>query len=110
MAKLDEYKRADAPLPETYRAWQVFGAGLENVGRGGEPVTVPLREPADDEIVVRIDVLGLCLSDMKIIALGSEHPRLRGRDLAKDPTVLGHECACTVVKAGKNRQDRFHAG
>ena len=110
MSKLEAYKQAEAPLPASYQAWQVFGAGLENVGRGGKPVTVDLREPNDDEVLLRVDVLGLCLSDMKIIAQGGGHPRLRGRDLANDPTVLGHECAATVVKAGKNWADQFKPG
>ncbi len=110
MSKLEAYKEAQAPLPESYQAWQVFGAGLENVGRDGKPVTVQLREPNDNEVLLRVDVLGLCLSDMKIIAQGGDHPRLRGRDLANDPTVLGHECAATVVKAGKNWADQFKPG
>ncbi len=110
MSKLDEYTAATAPLPEEYSAWWVFGAGLENVGRDGKTVPIELREPNDNEILLRVDVLGLCLSDMKIIAQGGDHPRLRGRDLANDPTVLGHECAATVVKVGKDWQDRFQVG
>lgn len=110
MAKLDTYRQANSALPENYFAWQVFGAGLENVGKGGNPVELRLREPGDDEILVRVDTLGLCLSDMKIIAQGGDHPRLRGRDLQNDPTVLGHECACTVVKAGKNWAGKFQPG
>ena len=110
MSKLEPYRRADQPLPAQYEAWQVFGAGMENVGRDGKPVTLPLREPAGNEILVRVDVLGLCLSDMKIIKQGGQHARLRGRDLANDPTVLGHECACTVVKAGARWKDRFRPG
>jgi threonine dehydrogenase-like Zn-dependent dehydrogenase len=110
MGKLETYKHPGEPTQETYEAWQVFGAGIENVGRDGKPTTQPLREPKDDEVLVRIDVLGLCLSDMKIIKLGGDHPRLRGRDLANDPTVLGHECACTVVKVGKQWQDKFKPG
>jgi threonine dehydrogenase-like Zn-dependent dehydrogenase len=107
---LDHYRLANAPLPAQYRSWQVFGAGLENVGRDGKPVTLDLREPKDNEILLRVDVLGLCLSDMKIIAQGGNHPRLRGRDLSSDPTVLGHECAATVVKVGKNWQGKFTVG
>ncbi len=110
MSTLEAYKKAEAPLPDSYRAWQVFGAGLENVGRDGKPVTVPLRPPADNEILLRSDVLGLCLSDMKIIAQGGNHPRLRGRDLAQDPTVLGHECAGTIVAVGADWQDKFKPG
>ncbi len=110
MSTLDTYKKATTPLPDTYRAWQVFGAGLENVGRDGKPVTVPMRPPADNEVLLRVDALGLCLSDMKIIAQGGNHPRLRGRDLANDPTVLGHECAATIVAVGANWQDKFAPG
>ncbi|HNR30976.1 MAG TPA: alcohol dehydrogenase catalytic domain-containing protein [Candidatus Hydrogenedentes bacterium] len=110
MSKLESHRTGRVPLPAQYRAWQVFGAGLENVGRDGKPVTLELRPPADNEVLLRVDALGLCLSDMKIIAQGGNHPRLRGRDLATDPTVLGHECAATVVKVGRQWQDTFKPG
>ena len=110
MSKLDAYKQADKPLADHYYAWQVFGAGLENVGCDGKPVRVPLRAPANNEVLLRVDVLGLCLSDMKIIAQGGNHPRLRGRDLANDPTVLGHECAGTIVAVGDDWKDKFKVG
>lgn len=96
--------------PETYRAWQLFGAGMENVGRNNAPVTLPLRPPNDDEILVRIDALGICYSDIKVINQGGQHARLRGRDLATDPTVLGHECACTVAAVGDRWRDSFEVG
>lgn len=110
MNKFDDYRRAAGRLPESYLAWQVFGAGLENVGRDGKPVRVPLHPPAANEVLLRVDVLGLCLSDMKIIAQGGNHPRLRGRDLQNDPTVLGHECAGTIVAVGDNWKHRFNKG
>ena len=110
MNKLDGYRNADAALPGHYLAWQVFGAGLENVGREGKPVSVPLRPPAHNEVLLRVDTLGLCLSDMKIIAQGGNHPRLRGRDLANDPTVLGHECAATIVAVGDDWKEKFAPG
>jgi threonine dehydrogenase-like Zn-dependent dehydrogenase len=110
LSKLDEYRAATAPLPGKYAAWQIFGAGIENVGKDDKPSTLPLREPADNEIMLRVDALGLCLSDIKIITQGGAHARLRGRDLATDPTVLGHECSATVVKVGKNWVGKFKAG
>ncbi len=110
MSKLELYKRVEHPLPEKYYAWLVYGSGLENVGRDGKPVELPLREPNDDEILVRIDALGICLSDIKIINLGGAHPRLRGRNLAEEPIVLGHECAVTVVKAGRKWAEDFKRG
>lgn len=110
MSKLDTYKNAAASLPETYKAWQIFGAGLENVGKDDQPLELPLREPNDNEILLRVDALGICLSDIKIINQGGNHARLRGRDLEKEPTVLGHECSATVVKVGKNWEGQFSPG
>jgi len=110
VGKLDDYRKANHPLPKTYQAWQIFGAGFENVGKDGKPTTLELRPPNDNEIILRVDALGLCLSDIKIIKQGSAHPRLRGRDLATDPTVLGHECSATVVAIGKQWQNMFKKG
>ncbi|MFO7975814.1 MAG: alcohol dehydrogenase catalytic domain-containing protein [Candidatus Hydrogenedentota bacterium] len=110
MGKLDDYRKANHPLPETYKAWQIFGAGFENVGKDGKPTTLELRPPKNNEIILRVDALGLCLSDIKIVKQGSTHPRLRGRDLASDPTVLGHECSATVVAIGKQRENMFKKG
>lgn len=110
MGKLDEYRKAKDPLPETYQAWLIFGAGFENVGKNGKPTTLELRPPNENEIILRVDALGLCLSDIKIIKQGSAHPRLRGRDLATNPTVLGHECSATVVAIGTQWQDMFKIG
>lgn len=95
---------------EHYRAWQLHGAGLENIGTDGEPEVLPLRPPAPNEVMLRVDAVGLCQSDIKIIKQGGAHPRLRGRDLSKDPTVLGHECAATVVAVGDDWKDQFAAG
>ena len=110
MSKLDALRQAKTTLPESYKAWQVFGAGLENVGKDGKPVSIPLRAPNANEVLLRVDALGLCLSDMKIIAQGGNHPRLRGRDLQKDPTVLGHECAATIVAVGDDWKNAFKTG
>ncbi|NIA14705.1 MAG: zinc-binding dehydrogenase [Nitrospiraceae bacterium] len=110
MSKLSEYKDARAPLPETYTAWHVFGAGFDNLGKDGKPQTLPMRPPEANELLLRVDVLGLCLSDIKIITQGGDHPRLRGRDLANDPTVLGHECSVTVVAVGDQWKEKFNVG
>ncbi len=110
MSQSNVQAAAGAALPDTYNAWQIFGAGFENVGRGGKPVTLPLREPAPNEILIRVDALGLCQSDIKIINQGNKHARLQGRDLATDPTVLGHECAATVVRVGEQWAGQFSPG
>lgn len=97
-------------LPESYQRWHLYGAGLENVGKEGEPETVPLQMPGPDEILVRHDACGICYSDIKIINLGGEHPRLAGRNLASEPVVMGHEVSLTVVAVGENLKERFHPG
>ncbi len=107
---LARYRAVDYALPKTYLSWDLFGAGLENLGRDGKPVELPLREPNPDEVLLRVDALGLCFSDSKLILAGAEHARIRGRDLKKDPTVAGHEAALTVVKAGSNWKNKFSTG
>ncbi len=108
--RLTRYRQADYPLPETYLSWDLFGAGLEHLGRNGKPVKRPLRPPEPDELLLRVDALGLCFSDTKLIWAGPEHPRIRGRDLEQDPTVAGHEAALTVVQVGADWRDRFEPG
>ncbi|WP_309714523.1 alcohol dehydrogenase catalytic domain-containing protein [Armatimonas sp.] len=93
-------------LPTSYKRWHLYGAGLESV----RLETVPLTMPGPDEILVRHDACGICFSDIKIINLGGEHPRLTGRDLASNPVVMGHEVTLTVVAIGENRATQFVIG
>ncbi len=108
--KIEQYKAADAPLPSSYLSWDLFGAGIEHLGRAGKPVRLPLRPPRDDEVLLRVDAIGLCFSDTKLIWAGPEHPRIRGRDLESDPTVPGHEPSLTVVAVGRDWRERFRVG
>ena len=107
--KLTDYRRADAPLPDGDRLWPLYGPGLENMGRDGEMIDVPLPEYGPDELLVRHDACGLCFSDIKIIRLGQEHPRIY-RDMQADPVVLGHEVAMTIVGVGENLRDQYQIG
>jgi threonine dehydrogenase-like Zn-dependent dehydrogenase len=108
--RLETYKEAKQPLPESYLAWDLYGAGLEHLGRDHAPVEHPLREPAEDEILLRVDAIGLCFSDTKLIWAGNEHPRIRGRDLQADPAVPGHEAAMTVVAVGNRWREQYAVG
>jgi len=99
-----------SPLPTHMLAWQLYGAGLENLGKNSEPVSIPVPAPADDEILVRVDAVGLCFSDVKLIRAGSSHPRISGRDLKANPTIPGHEVSVTVVKVGSKRVKDFSVG
>src|SRR5216117_978353 len=96
--------------PNRTLAWNVYGKGVESVGRDGQPEWVDVPAPSKDQILVRVDAVGLCFSDVKLIRLGGAHPKLYGQDLATHPTRLGHETAVTVVAVGSELADRFHPG
>jgi len=96
--------------PNRTLAWNVYGKGVESVGRDGKPEWVDVPAPSKEQILVRVDAVGLCFSDVKLIRLGGEHPKLYGRDLAKEPTRLGHETAVTVVAVGSDLVSKFHPG
>lgn len=110
MGKLESFKKLNYRIPERSAVWRIYGKGMENFGDKRNSTTIPVPEPGDDEILVRSDAVGLCFSDTKIIKFGSDHPRLKGRDLQKEPVIPGHEVALTVVKAGKVRQNQYKPG
>jgi threonine dehydrogenase-like Zn-dependent dehydrogenase len=105
--KYQAYRSLNYNLPEKTWTWNLYGAGLENLGRAGEPEPFPIPEPNDDQLLVRIDTVSVCFSDVKILKQGGSHPKLYSRDLAVDPTRLGHEVSLTIVKVGKNLQDKY---
>jgi threonine dehydrogenase-like Zn-dependent dehydrogenase len=110
MSKYEEYISAESPLPEKNWAWNLYGAGIENIGKDGEPEVFSVPEPGDDQLLVRIDSVGMCFSDIKILKQGGSHPKLYNRDLSIEPGRLGHEVSLTVVKAGKNLQKDYYQG
>lgn len=107
---LEAYRAGRTAIPETMLAWQLFGAGFEHFGRENAPVRTPTPAPAPDQVLLRVDAVGLCFSDVKLIGLGSEHARIAGRDLVANPTVPGHETSMTVVAIGEKRRDQFRIG
>ncbi len=106
MADLETYKAAQSPLPDQITRWHLHGAGLDTL----RFATLPLPAYGPDELLVRHDACGICFSDIKIINLGPDHPRLQGRDMHHEPVVMGHEVALTVVGVGADVQDKFHIG
>lgn len=96
--------------PSTALAWNVYGAGIDHIGRDGHPETVDVPRPGPDQLLIRVDAVGLCFSDIKLLRLGGEHPKLYGRDLATEPTRLGHETSVTVIEVGENLRDRYRPG
>jgi threonine dehydrogenase-like Zn-dependent dehydrogenase len=104
------YRSLNYKLPEKSWAWNLYGAGLEKMGCAGEPEAFSIPEPNDDQLLVRIDSIGVCFSDIKILKQGGSHPKLYNRDLSVDPTRLGHEVSLTIVKVGKNLQKNYQPG
>lgn len=109
-SKYHQYRSADTLAPEQNWAWNMYGAGMENIGRDNQPEPLSVPEPDENQMLVRIDSVGLCFSDVKLINMGGHHPKLYNRDLTKEPTRLGHEAAITVIKVGRNLQNRYLPG
>lgn len=107
--ELSRYKNLEGTLPEKNLAWRMKEAGVENFGKDGVD-SLPLRKPNDDEVLVRVDAIGICFSDVKLITQGSTHPRITGRDLEADPVIAGHEVSLTVVEAGSKWKDTYKPG
>ena len=106
----ERYRSALDPTPGDALAWNVYGTGIERVGRDGRPEVVPVPVPGPDQLLIRVDAVGLCFSDVKLIRLGGDHPKLYGRDLEHDPTRLGHEASVTVMAVGDRLAKRFRPG
>ncbi len=57
----------------------------------------PIPTPKDDEVLVKIEYVGVCGSDLHFFEAG----RI-GNWIVKDDLVLGHESGGTIVEVGKN--------
>lgn len=108
-SKYQEYQNGSCK-PESTLAWNLYGAGVESIGKDGKPESFKVLPPNDDQLLVRVDAVGLCYSDVKLIKLGGNHPKLYGRDLSVEPTRVGHEVSLTVIKVGKHLMDQFQPG
>lgn len=107
---LDEYQRGNTALPEPNLGWNMYGTGIENMGSDGAPETIQVPSTEANQLLIRVDAVGLCYSDVKLIRLGNDHPKLYGRDLAVEPTRLGHEAAVTVIEVGSELTEQFSKG
>lgn len=106
---LQDYRKAESPLPDSYQLWPLYGAGFENLGANGDMLEVMLPEPGPEELVVRHDACGICFSDIKVIRAGQNHPRIH-RNMKEEPVVLGHEVTLTVVGVGEKLRGQYHVG
>lgn len=107
--KLNDYRSGRTSPPAEYQLWPLYGAGLENMGKDGSPLKVPLPSFGPDELLIRHDACGLCFSDIKVINQGQSHPRIF-RDMKTQPIILGHEVSMTIIGVGENLKDRYKVG
>lgn len=71
-------------------------AVMNGIGQMGF-VERPIPQPADNEVLVKLEYVGICGSDMHYYETG----RI-GDYIVEPPFVLGHEPGGTVVEVGKN--------
>ena len=110
MSPFQSYIEMKKVIPVEHLAWPLYGPGLDSLGRDGKPVKRPVPGFSDDELLMRIDAVSLCYTDVKEINQGPNHPRLTGRDMEKDPIVPGHEISMTVAGVGKNLKGEYQVG
>ncbi|MEO6528623.1 MAG: alcohol dehydrogenase catalytic domain-containing protein [Gemmatimonadaceae bacterium] len=94
----------DAPRPTPSR---MRAAVLVDVGRI-EVRDVPVQPPAPHEVVVRVRAVGLCGTDLHIVAGHANYnndSRGRPRPLTESPQILGHEIAGDVAEVGSAIRD-----
>ena len=103
MYKPDHVKTSpDFPIPETMRAW-VLG-DPDQLTLTKKPVPVPKRA----EVLVRIDAVAICATDLEIIHHGPPASILGGMPFNKNFTP-GHEYMGTVVALGQG-VDEYRIG
>ncbi len=107
MGRYEEYRYKESfKVPEKMLAVRLAGRGFENL----RVEEVDVSEVGGNQLLARVDAAGVCTSILKIISQGSEHPYINGWDLSKWPVILGDEGSVTIVKVGKNLQDRYRVG
>lgn len=92
-------ERSEGPAVPLMRA-----AVLVDVGQI-ELRDVPIVPPAAHEVLVKVEAVGLCGTDLHIVAGHANYNRDalgRPRPLAAHPQILGHEIAGVVAEAGSS--------
>jgi threonine dehydrogenase-like Zn-dependent dehydrogenase len=100
------------PIPTRQRAVQLVGPGQLRMNP-----SKAVLDPGPDQVLGRVEVVGLCFSDLKLLKQFSAHARKSSITSGLDPallremphyvpgdlpTVPGHETVIRLVKAGAN--------
>jgi L-iditol 2-dehydrogenase len=94
---------ATAAAPRT----TMRAAVLVDVGRI-EVRDVPVKRPAPHEVIVRVQAVGLCGTDLHIVAGHANYntdDHGRTRPLSEQPQILGHEIAGVIEEIGSAVHD-----
>jgi L-sorbose 1-phosphate reductase len=99
-----------ADIPKTQHAVQLIGPGELKLNR-----SKPVPTPGPHEILVKVEAVGLCFSDLKLLKQFHEHARksevVAGIETSvlqqmqcylpgRAPVVPGHEVVCRIVAVG----------
>lgn len=91
-----------AAIPQTMRAWALFGPG------DLRPVVKPVPKPGPAEVLVKVEAVAICGTDLEILHHGL--PALvEGQLPFNGQHVLGHEYVGRVVELGPS-VDEFQVG
>jgi threonine dehydrogenase-like Zn-dependent dehydrogenase len=106
-------------LPATQHAVQLTGLGELKLN-----TSKPVPKPGPHEIVVKVEAVGLCFSDLKLLKQFHDHARkseivsgiekdvlqgIQGYVPGSAPVVPGHEVVCRIVAVG-NRVTKHEVG
>jgi threonine dehydrogenase-like Zn-dependent dehydrogenase len=101
---------ANTTLPSTQYAVQLVGPGQLKLNPAKE-----VRGPGPHQVLAKIECVGLCFSDLKLLKQFDQHPRksavVKGLSAealnempnyvpGSKPTVPGHEVTCRIVAVG----------
>src|SRR5258708_19386075 len=90
------------PIPRTMKAWVLGGPGELSL------VEKPVPQPGPAEVLVRVDAIAVCATDIEIIRHGVPAMIDGGLPFNRGFTP-GHEYMGTIVKLGPT-VDEFHVG
>jgi threonine dehydrogenase-like Zn-dependent dehydrogenase len=68
-----------------------------------------LPDPKDDEILAEVVCDSICMSSHKAAEQGPAHKRVP-KDVAQNPTIIGHEFAGRLLKVGRKWAKKFKPG
>ena len=68
-----------------------------------------LPELQEDQILAKVICDSICMSTYKCAMQGEEHKRVP-KDVADNPTIMGHEFCGEIIKVGAKWQDDYKAG